>query len=37
MIQGITDKPWQAEARTSETKQFIRDIKCHEVQESGIQ
>ena len=27
MIQGITDKPWQAEARTSETKQFIRDIK----------
>jgi transposase len=27
MIQGITDKPWQADARTSETKQFIRDIK----------
>ena len=27
MIQGITDKPWQAEARTAETKQFIRDIK----------
>jgi len=27
MIQGITDKPWQAEARTTETKQFIRDIK----------
>ncbi|MFH1775351.1 MAG: transposase [Chloroflexota bacterium] len=27
MIQGITDKPWHAEARTAETKQFIRDIK----------
>jgi len=27
MIQGITDRPWQAEARTAETKQFIRDIK----------
>jgi transposase len=27
MIQGITDKPWQAETRTAETKQFIRDIK----------
>ena len=27
MIQGITDKPWQADVRTSETKQFIRDIK----------
>jgi transposase len=27
MIQGITDKPWQAEARAAETKQFIRDIK----------
>ena len=27
MIQGITDKPWQAEARTAETKKFIRDIK----------
>jgi transposase len=27
MTQGITDKPWQAEARTAETKQFIRDIK----------
>ena len=27
MIQGITDKPWQADDRTSETKQFIRDIK----------
>ena len=27
MIQGITDRPWQAEVRTAETKQFIRDIK----------
>ena len=27
MIQEITDKPWQADVRTSETKQFIRDIK----------
>ncbi len=27
MIQGISDRPWQAEARTAETKQFIRDIK----------
>ena len=27
MTQGITDKPWQADVRTSETKQFIRDIK----------
>lgn len=27
MIQGITDRPWQAEAKTAETKQFIRDIK----------
>jgi transposase len=27
MIQGITDKPWQADVRTSETKQLIRDIK----------
>jgi transposase len=27
MIQGITDRAWQAEARTAETKQFIRDIK----------
>ena len=27
MVQGISDKPWQAEARTEETKQFIRDIK----------
>jgi transposase len=27
MTQGITEKLWQAEARTTETKQFIRDIK----------
>ena len=27
MTQGVSDKLWQAEARTSETKQFIRDIK----------
>jgi len=27
LVQGISDKPWQAEARTEETKQFIRDIK----------
>ena len=27
MTQGVSDRPWQAEARTSETKQFIRDIK----------
>jgi transposase len=27
MIQGITDRFWQAEARTQETKQLIRDIK----------
>jgi transposase len=27
LTQGITDKFWQAEARTEETKQFIRDIK----------
>jgi transposase len=27
MIQGITDRPWQANVRTAETKQFIRDIK----------
>ncbi len=27
MTQEITDKLWQAEARTAETKQFIRDIK----------
>ena len=27
MIQGITDRSWQADVRTAETKQFIRDIK----------
>ena len=27
MTQGISDRYWQAEARTEETKQFIRDIK----------
>jgi len=27
MVQEISDKLWQAEARTTETKQFIRDIK----------
>ncbi len=27
MIRGISDKSWQAEARTEETKRFIRDIK----------
>lgn len=27
MTQGITDRIWQAEVRTAETKQFIRDIK----------
>ena len=27
MTQGITDRYWQAEARTMETKQLIRDIK----------
>ena len=27
MPQGITDRYWQAEARTQETKQLIRDIK----------
>ena len=27
MIQGISDKFWQAEARSEETKQFIRDIR----------
>ena len=27
MVQEISDKLWQAEARTEETKQFIRDIK----------
>ncbi len=23
MTQGVSDRPWQAEARTAETKQFI--------------
>ena len=27
MIQGISTEAWQAEARTEETKRFIRDIK----------
>jgi transposase len=27
MTQGINDRIWQAEARTQETKQLIRDIK----------
>jgi len=27
MVQQISDLSWQAEARTEETKQFIRDIK----------
>jgi len=27
MIQGVSDRFWQAEARTEETKRFIRDIK----------
>jgi transposase len=27
LIQGTSDKFWRAEARTEETKQFIRDIK----------
>jgi len=27
MTQGISDRAWQAEARTQETKQLIRDIK----------
>ena len=27
MTQQLTDRFWQAEARTAETKQFIRDIK----------
>ena len=27
MIQGISDRSWQAEARSEETKSFIRDIK----------
>ncbi len=27
MTQGVSDRPWQADARTHETKQLIRDIK----------
>jgi len=27
MVQQVTDKFWQAEARSQETKQFIQDIK----------
>ncbi|MFC1965688.1 transposase [Chloroflexota bacterium] len=27
MTQGVSDRPLQADVRTSETKQFIRDIK----------
>jgi transposase len=27
LVQGTSEKFWQAEARTEETKQFIRDIK----------
>ena len=27
MVQEISDKLWQAEVRTAETKKFIRDIK----------
>ena len=27
MVQEVTDKFWQAEARSQETKQFIQDIK----------
>ena len=27
MVQQITDRSWQAEARSEETRQFIRDIK----------
>jgi transposase len=27
MVQQVTDKFWQAEARTEETKRFIQDIK----------
>jgi len=27
LIQGISDRSWQAEARSEETKRFIRDIK----------
>ena len=27
MVQQMTDKFWQAEARSEETKKFIQDIK----------
>ena len=27
MTQGVSDRPWQANVRTPETRQFIRDIK----------
>ncbi len=27
MTQGVSDRPWQADVRTAETKQFILDIK----------
>ncbi len=27
MTQGVSDRTWQADVRTAETKQFIRDIK----------
>ena len=27
MVQQTTDQSWQAEARSEETKQFIKDIK----------
>jgi hypothetical protein len=27
MVQGTSDRSWQAEARTEETKRLIRDIK----------
>ena len=27
MVEGISDRYWQAEARSEETKRFIRDIK----------
>ena len=32
MTQGVSDRPWQAEARTAETRQFIR---VYVVSESG--
>ena len=28
MVQQITDQSWQAEARSEETRQFIKNIKC---------